>query len=154
MVPENQDGSKGISSVEFEKRKFKRHLMKDHVFAALRDGFRKVGKIEDISMKGLGFSYLKQTTDTRIRNHDHQVDIFIPQNGFHLFNIPCRTVYEEGDVYFVEGIPVKLSRCGLYFGNLNEIQLNLLDFIISRFTVKKRPKEKLPMTSDKIFETP
>jgi hypothetical protein len=152
MVPERMEEQKDTSSVKFEQRKCNRLLMKDNVFAAMRGGFKKVGKIDDISMKGLGFSYLKQKDDTHDGDHDYQVDIFLPQNGFHLFNIPCKAVYEKAGTSFVEGFPVKLSKCGLHFGELSDIQLNLLDFIITKFTVKRRPKEKLPITSDKIFE--
>jgi hypothetical protein len=153
MVLEPLKGQKDISSVEFEQRKTKRLLMKDNVFAALRGGFRKVGKIDDISIKGLGFSYLKQTDDTRDHEQDYQVDIFLPQNGFHLFNIPCRTVYEKSGVSFVEGFPVKLCRCGLHFGTLSDIQLNLLNFIIKKFTVKRKLRAKLPATPDDLFNT-
>lgn len=154
MVPERLEEQKDILSVEFEKRKCKRLLMKDNVFAALRDGFQKVGKIDDISLKGIGFSYLKQTSSISARDHDYQVDIFLPQNGLHLFNIPCRTVYEKSGVSIVEGFPVKLSRCGLHFGKLSEIQLNLLDFIIAKFTVKRRLKKKVLVAQDNLFKMP
>jgi hypothetical protein len=151
MVPERLDRKNDISSVEFEKRKCKRLLMKDNVFAALRGGFRKVGKIDDISIDGIGFSYLKQTGNMRARDHDYLVDIFLPQNGFHLFNIPCRTVYEKAGVFIVEGFPVKLSRCGLHFGKLSDIQKNLLDFIIAKFTVKKMPRQKMPIDQENFY---
>jgi hypothetical protein len=154
MIPEGLERQNESSSVEFEKRKCKRLLMKDNVFAALRGGFKKVGKIDDISLKGIGFSYLKQTNNMSVREHDYQVDIFLPQNGLHLFNIPCRTVYEKSGVSIVEGFPVKLSRCGLHFGKLSEIQLNLLDFIIAKFTVKRRPKKKVLVAQDNLFNTP
>jgi hypothetical protein len=151
------DGLKGQTESlprEFEQRKYKRLLMKDNVFAAVRGGFRKVGKIDDISIQGLGFSYLKQTEDAQDNDPDCQVDIFLPQNGFHLFNIPCKNVYEKAGTSFVEGFPVKLAKCGLHFGKLSDIQLNLLDLIIKKFTVKRKYKEKLPIASDKIFDRP
>jgi hypothetical protein len=140
--------------MESEQRKCKRLLMRDNVFAALRDGFRKVGKIDDISLDGLSFSYLKITGGTRPHDREYQVDIFLPQSGFHLFNLPCRTVYEKTDATIVEGLPVKLARCGLHFGKLSEIQLSLLDFIITKFTVKRRPKEKILAMQNDLFEMP
>jgi hypothetical protein len=151
MIPDRLRAQDDPSSHEFEHRKCKRFLVKDNVFAALRGGFNKVGKIDDISLKGLGFSYLKQTGDTRPHDHDYQVDIFFPQNGFHLFNLPCKTVYEKKGEAFVEGIPVKLARCGLHFGKLSDLQLNMLDFIISKFTVKNKPKKKILETQHPLF---
>jgi hypothetical protein len=146
MITDRLDGRKDTSSMECEQRKYKRRLVKNNIFAALRGGFKKVGKIKDISIEGLGFSYLRQTGDTRSDDRDSQVDIFLPENGFHLFNIPCRIVYEKTDVDSVEGFPVEMSRCGLYFGKLSEIQLDLLDFIITKHTVKKMTKEKISVT--------
>lgn len=152
MISDHSNGQTESSSREFEQRKCKRYLVKDDVFAALRGGFEKVGKIDDISLNGLGFSYFKQKGNARSNDPAYQVDIFLPQNGFHLFNIPCRTVYEKTQANFVEGIPVKLTRCGVHFGKLSDIQLNLLDFIISKFTVKNQFKEKIPMTQDNFFQ--
>jgi hypothetical protein len=140
--------------MESEQRKCKRFLVRDNVFAALRNGFKKVGKIDDISLTGLGFSYLKNRGDMRPHDHEYQVDIFLPQNGFHLFNIPCRAVYEKTSVTIVEGAPVKLSRCGLHFGKLSKMQLSLLEFIITRCTVKRKPREKILAMEDDLFETP
>jgi hypothetical protein len=140
--------------VESEQRQCKRFLVRDNVFAALRDGFRKVGKIDDISLTGLGFSYLKKTGDKHPHDHEYQVDIFLPQNGLHLFNVPCRTVYEKTDVTIVEGSLVKSSRCGLQFGKLSKLQLSLLEFIITKCTVKRKPREKVLTTGNDLFETP
>jgi hypothetical protein len=151
MISDGLKEQKDTSSVEVEQRECKRLLVKDNVFAALRGGFKKVGKINDISLNGLGFSYLKKTGDVRPHEHDDSVDIFLPQNGFHLFNIPCRTVYEETGVAIVEGFPLKLSRCGLHFGKLSDMQLSLLDFIITKVTIKRRPKSKMPIAQDIFF---
>ena len=140
--------------MEREQRKCKRLTVKDNVFAALRGGFKKVGKIDDISLNGLGFSYLKKTGDPGPHVHEYQVDIFLLQNGFHLFNIPCRTAYEKTGVTIVEGFPVKLFRCGLHFGKLSDIQLSLLNFIITKFTVRRRPKGKALVTQNDLFEMP
>ena len=151
MISDALNEQKDTSPGEFEQRKCRRLLVKDNVFAALRDGFRKVGKINDISLNGLGFSYLKKTDDERPLEYDDHVDIFLPQNGFHLFNIPCRTAYEETGVAIVEGSPLKLAKCGLQFGKLSDMQLGLLEFLITKFTVKRKPKGKIPIAQDTFF---
>lgn len=124
--------------MELEQRKLTRQSIKNNVFAALRGGFKKVGKINDISLKGLGFSYLRQNDDAGSYDRDLKVDIIVPESGVHLFNLPCRIVYDKTDDTTVEGLPVMKSRCGLHFGKLSHIQLNLLNFIIAKQTNKRR----------------
>ena len=152
MTPDPLKGRKDTLSMEFEQRKNIRRLAKNNIFAALGGGYKKVGKVYDISVKGVGFSYLRQTGDTRYDDHDFKVDIFHSENGFHLFNIPCRIVYEKTDVASVEGLPVKMYRCGLHFSKLSDIQLNLLDFVIAKFTVNRKPKEKMPVSRDIVLK--
>ena len=43
-----------------ERRKFTRFLTQDDAFAALRGNLTKIGKIYDISLKGLAFRYLAE----------------------------------------------------------------------------------------------
>ena len=113
-------------------------MAKDNIFAALRNGFKKVGKVNDISIKGVGFSYLSELTETEVEGQESQVDIFFG-NAFHLFNVPCTIVYDlESDILDVS-FRIKMSKCGLHFGKLSEMQLDLLNYIIAKYTVKTRP---------------
>lgn len=127
--------------MEFEQRKHMRHLTKNKVFAALRGGFKKVGKINDISLKGLGFFYLRQAGDTCLVDLDSKVDILLPEDGVHLFNITCKIVYEKTIDVSIEDLSIKVAKCGLHFGKLPDIQLDLLDFIIRKQTVKRKINE-------------
>ncbi|MEE8480212.1 MAG: PilZ domain-containing protein [Desulfobacterales bacterium] len=117
-----------------ERRKYVRFLAKNNTFAALREGFKKVGKIGDISIKGLGFSYLSEFTQVDSADHHTQVDIFISGNGFHLSNVPCRIVHETPDTKLKKSFIVQMSSCGLQFGELTRSQLEQLDLFIENFT--------------------
>jgi len=117
-----------------ERRKYMRFLAKDNSFAALRNGFKKVGKIDDISINGLGFSYLGETTEVDTTGHFSEVDIFNSGNGFYLSNVPCRIVYEAPDSIPDEGFLLRMSRCGLQFGELNGSQLEQLELFIENYT--------------------
>jgi|LGOV01.1.fsa_nt_gb hypothetical protein len=119
-----------------ERRKYVRFLAKDNSFAALRNGFKKVGKIDDVSINGLGFSYLSEITEVDTAGHFSKVDIFLSGNGFHLFNVPCRIVYEIPDSTPDEGFLVRMSNCGLQFGELTRSQLEQLELFIKNHTIE------------------
>jgi hypothetical protein len=103
-------------------------------FAAIRNGFKKVGKINDISIRGLAFSYLSETNEADSAHHSSKADIFLSGNGFHLFNVPCRIVYDIPDATLYKGLFVKMARCGLHFGELIESQSEQLEFFIKNYT--------------------
>ncbi len=117
-----------------ERRKYVRFPAKNNSFAALRNGFKKVGKIDDISIKGLGFSYLSEITEVDTVGHFSQVDIFISGNRFHLSNVPCMIVYETPDTIFNKSFLVQMSRCGLQFGELTKTQKGKLEFFLENHT--------------------
>ena len=117
-----------------ERRKYVRFLAKGNSFAALRNGFKKVGKIDDISINGLGFSYLGEITEVDTAGHFSEVDIFNSGNGFYLSNVPCRIVYEALDSTPDEGFLVRMSRCGLQFWELTGSQLEQLELFIENNT--------------------
>jgi len=105
-------------------------------FAAMRNGFKKVGKVNDISIRGLAFSYLSETNEADADRHSSKVDIFLSGNGFHLSNLPCKIVYDFVEPSSDKGFFVKMFRCGLYFGELNENQLDKLNFFIKNHTIR------------------
>ena len=111
-----------------------RFLAKENSFAALRNGFKKVGKIDDISINGLGFSFLSEITQFDSADHHTQVDIFSSENGLHLSNVPCRIVYETPDTAPDESFLVQRFRCGLQFGELTRSQLGQLKLFIENYT--------------------
>ena len=144
MIPFHLSRNKDSSFMESEQRKYVRFLVKDDIYAALRSGFKKVGKINDISIKGIAFSYLNAIGDMDSESYDSQVDIFYSGKGFHLFSLPCRIVYENIDATLHESSLVKMARCGMQFGDLSEIQFDLLNFLIKTYTIKTQPIKTKP----------
>ena len=98
-----------------EQRKYVRFSCKGDMFAALRDDFKKVGKINDISIKGIAFSYLSEINQVDSDDHNTKVDIFNIENEFYLSNVPCKIIYDVTDAASDEGMFVKVFKCGLLF---------------------------------------
>ncbi len=100
-----------------EKRNYIRYAPSEDTFAVLRNRFEKIGKVLDISINGLSFLYMP------VKKKDKpplQVDIFLTDNGFHLYRIPCRIIYDIP--YDGAAIESALShrRCGLIFDKIAE----------------------------------
>ncbi len=118
----------------FEKRKYVRFAAQDKTFAALRSGFKKVGKVRDISVKGLGFSYLEHSREDDSDAKSTNVDIFLSDNKFHLANVPCRVAYDmESSPSDTIGM-IKTYKCGLHFEELTKDQSEQLEFLIKNHT--------------------
>jgi hypothetical protein len=118
-----------------ERRKFTRFLTQEDAFAALRGNLTKVGKICDISLKGLAFRYLAEKKSNETFTH---VDIFLSTNGFHLPDIPCEVVYDKKESMYNTNV-VLPYRCGLKFEPLKEEQQNKLELFINNFTIGVLP---------------
>ena len=119
-----------------EKRKYVRFAPQDKTFAALRSGFKKVGKVHDISVKGLGFSYLDHSQEENSETTSLNADIFLSNNRFHLANVPCRIVYDiEGSSSDTIGM-IRTNKCGLHFGKLMEDQSEQLEYFIKNYTTR------------------
>ena len=120
-----------------ERRKYVRFQAQDNTFAALRSGFKKVGKVYDISIKNLTFSYLSEPIESDHGPHFSQVDIFLSEeNGFYLSHVPCKVVSEIPDPTFRENDILMRYRCSLYFGKLTTNQLEKLEFFIKNYTIE------------------
>ena len=115
-----------------ERRKFIRFLVQDNTFATLGSVFYKVGKVNDISIKGLSFSYLSENIEAGSNSDSSRVDIFISKNNFYLTNVPCKIVYDIPNHISGKNHSVMMYRCGLYFGKLPKIQLKLLGIFIKK----------------------
>ena len=120
--------------MDIEQRKYVRFLPQDSTFAAIRSGFNKVGKVNNISIKGLAFSYLTETVEKSSDPYSHQVDIFLSDNKFYLSNVPCKIVYDVPCPTYGENHIIKMYRCGLFFEELTKIKSELLEFFINKHT--------------------
>jgi len=117
-----------------ERRKDPRFLTKDNSFAALRNDVMKIGKINDFSISGLGFTFLSEFTQVDSVDHHTQVDIFSSEDRFQLSNLPCMISYEIPDSTSDEGILVRMSRCGLQFGEITRSQSEQLKLFMENYT--------------------
>jgi len=115
-----------------ERRKFIRFLVQDNTFATLGSVFYKVGKVNDISIKGLSFSYLSENIEAGSNSDSSRVDIFLSKNNFYLANVHCKIVYDIPNHISSKNHSVMTYRCGLYFGKLSKIQSKLLSIFIKK----------------------
>jgi hypothetical protein len=77
-----------------EQRNYIRFSVHDKTFAALGGGFETVGKVNDISIKGLTLSYLCERKKGALLRGFSVIDIFLSENNFHLSKVPCKIVYD------------------------------------------------------------
>ena len=120
-----------------EHRKHLRLLPPPNTFAALGNNYSRVGKVKDISLDGLSFEYLSGEC-TEINSS--QVDIFMVGNVFHLYNVPCRMVYDiQVHVPHVNNNYIKIlttKRCGLKFKEISEDDLAQLRLFLEAHAIK------------------
>jgi len=121
-----------------ERRKKERLSPKKLTFVAVRPDFVKLGKLSNISNRGLCFQYMAQSgsqDDQEGTVSSVEVDMFLSNNGYYLRGIPCRTVY---DVETKKGttfpIGMEYRHCGLRFGKLTKKQGDQLSLYIKDHT--------------------
>ena len=114
-----------------ERRGDVRFLPQDIAFVALRDRFKTVGKITDISIDGLSFKYIGKDIPKETFSH---IDIFMLENEFHLYNVLCRIIHEISDHAIDKDFFVRKFRCGLQFGGLKKSQSEQLKLFIEKHT--------------------
>lgn len=121
------------SEPEAENRRHVRYKIEKDAFAALKNGKTRIGKIADISLGGLAFSYME---DVAIDQELGRVDIFTAGKNFYMPDIPIRVVYDlqvkdaEADY-----CPIPLNRCGVAFERLSENQASQLTAFLNDYSV-------------------
>jgi|GEM_PF-381779 len=120
--------------MDIEQRKYVRFSVRNNTFAALRSGFEKVGKVNDISKKGLAFSYLSESIKAGSNRDFAEVDIFLSWDSFHLYKAPCKIVYDIQDPKSIKYNSIMTHRCGLHFGELIKTQSDLLELFLKNYT--------------------
>ncbi len=123
--------------ITHERRKHSRFLTQDDTFVALGRNFTKVGKIKDISMKGLAFEYI---SDEKLKDHDDSVfEIFLSEHEFHISKVPCRVVYDtpiyEPEMTCLFNKTFIMNRCVVEFGTLKEHHRKQLKFFVKNHTI-------------------
>jgi hypothetical protein len=119
-----------------EHRKHVRFVPQQNTFAALGKNYSRVGKVKDISLDGLSIEYLFGES---IKKNSSKVDIFLVGNIFHLYNLPCRMVYDiEIHVPHVNNNfikPLTTKRCGIEFNEISKDDLAQLKLFLQAHTI-------------------
>ncbi|MFC1591823.1 hypothetical protein ACFL43_04810 [Thermodesulfobacteriota bacterium] len=117
----------------FDQREFVRLEASDDAFAALGQGYVRVGKIKDISLGGSSFEYI---TDLEVQQVSlDEIDIFITGQEFYVAGIPCNIVYDIPMVNSnVFAKPFLTKRCGVKFGVLSEDQITQMHVFLQGHT--------------------
>ncbi|MCP4630805.1 MAG: sugar transferase [bacterium] len=122
-----------------ENRKHTRLLSIDDTLAQVKGGGVLVGKISDISLGGLGFSYMGEKAPL---DDCKCVDIHLDQNGFYLPDVPCAIVYDTIDSSD-DSNGDTCRRCGLQFGALTDEHKNKLNYYLCNFTTGLKKGRRL-----------
>jgi hypothetical protein len=117
--------------VQVERRKHKRFRVEDGAFVALRPSDHGVGRLIDISMGGLTFDYVTMQPPSVKAT---ELDIFVTNSSFRLFEIPCQSVWDL-NTYDIPTTPIHKRRCGVEFGDLTSRQILQIENFIENHTV-------------------
>jgi hypothetical protein len=117
-----------------ERRKSKRYEPPNMTYATLRpkSGGVIVGQVKNISKGGLLLEYLENGLPTE--DMEGKTDIFIAGTDIRLTRIEYRVAhdFEVTPKHYFLSRPIILRRCGLEFVNLDEVALNLLDYVFAQ----------------------
>ena len=122
--------------MDIEKRTYPRFFVQDNMFAALGGEFEAVGKIKDISQKGLALSYLSEGIRTVSDRDLSQVNIFLSSSSFHLPKVPCEIVYDINATESMKNNSIMIRQCGLRFGKLSKSQSEQLESLIENYAIE------------------
>ena len=120
-----------------ERRRYARYLPGKNAFAALGSKYNRVGPMIDISLSGLAFQYI--SGENSCSNSLH-VDIFLVGNVCHLYNVPCKMVYDHQiHVPHVNNRLIKMltiKRCGVRFKEMSDYDLAQLKLFLEEYTIE------------------
>jgi hypothetical protein len=121
--------------MKLERRRHSRYLPQENTFAAIGGEVTKVGIVKDISHKGMAIEYIAGENSI---SDPTQVDIFLPGNGYYLYNLPCTMKYEiEVCIPQVKHKYQKIltsKRCGLEYVTLDARDSEQLKLFIQTHT--------------------
>jgi len=121
-----------------ERRKYKRHKVKEGVFATQVAGGWQLATVVDINLKGMGIKVL--STETLEGRYDF-FDLFSCDENRILKHLPAVIVYNqknsEPDTVQDQGI----SRCGVKFFELSSTMQQSLDYFITHHAENSSSRE-------------
>ena len=124
--------------MDIKQRKYQRFSVQDNAFAALTNDIEKIGRVNDISIKGLALTYLSERVKSGLYRDDSEVEIFLTENKFYLPKVPCKIVYDIIDPKSDKNYSIMTRRCGLHFGEFSKSQLEKLELFIKNYTRRAR----------------
>ncbi len=110
-----------------------------NAYAVLGGDFSKVGKVYDISLSGLAFTYLEDKVSNDTFTH---VDVFLADNGFYLSGVPCTIVYDANES-ISDSNSVSPYRCGLKFESLKTEHEDKLSFFLNHHVIGEGTKGRI-----------
>ena len=118
------------TKAQIERRKHKRFQVQNGAFVVLSPSDTKVGRIMDISMRGLAFHYVGRKDPS---NESTQLSIFSADCDFYLYKVPCETKLDLR-AYIGGSSPISIRRCSVQFGKLTHNQVSRLEHFIQNHT--------------------
>ncbi len=119
-----------------EQRRRERYQVRTDAYAAFGSEYAWVGKINDVSLGGLSFASINRRADPA--SADAVIAIYLAGNGFYLRDLPCKVVHgttvHEFKRFRNAGEPIKITRCGVEFGDLQESRKEQLEVFLERYT--------------------
>ena len=115
------------------RRRFERFLTEDNAFAAIGNKYTKVGRIQDICLGGLAFTYI---VDDGPSEQPTFISIFLSGEKVFLSNIPCKIVYDTPleDQNFMSSVLLRTRRCGVKFTEPEQEQVTQLKHFLENYT--------------------
>ena len=114
-----------------ERRKHKRFLVQEGVYALLKNNSSILGQIKNISRGGLAFSYI---VDEKQMHEAFKVDVFASEMGYCLKDVPSKKI---SDLHIDNKLPFStfsIRQAGIQFNELNDSQLSQLDNFMRDYT--------------------
>ena len=122
-----------------ERRKHKRFQVKNRAYAVIGADHNIMGLIKDIGKGGLAFQYIANGSQLRGLL---DMNIFVGGNGYHVNDLPFKTI---SDFTLEKKLPfsiISLRRCGGQFGDLTKDQTSQLNYFLKNYTSLIRRSKK------------
>ena len=120
-----------------EQRKYSRYMVKDSAFVVFRPDFKILGKIKDISKKGLACEYLNHM-DFSNDLKEIEIDIFLVNGNFYMPMIPCKIIYDYKSLNSTSqnfNDVIECRRCGINFKTLHDKHKQKLKLLLKHYVV-------------------
>ena len=112
---------------------------KEDTYAVISPEQKKLGRVKEISLKGLTFDYIDESQNPsrfeEFRNPHQQVDIFIKKKGYYLRNLPTEKLIDMAVVSTPTFCQLPMRQIRVEFGPLNDAQRRKLEYLMMCYDV-------------------